>query len=302
MYNDKIKSLFFNSLKGYAEGTIRNYKFILNKASETEKMLDKDIYNFTLEECDKLLKSYSNKSLNMVCVNKSCLESYIDFCIYQGHISPFQPNFFKSLSRRDLNRYVDFNTINNKYISYDELRELEEQCVNGQDAVGVRLLFIGVKGEECVELLNLRVKNIREDRIILPHREVMIDENSYSLIQEAINQKVYEKGNGEVNITSKSSHMVINQSEYVLRPSGSSKQGELNYNTFRVRINRVREYFGNPYINIRNIWFSGIIHMLKQIKNKNGVLTNQDYINIHKIYGYNEAYIYKTIEEVEKYL
>ncbi len=301
MFNKKLKELYLKSLKGYADGTIKNYRYILSKASVTEDFLNKDIYDFTLEECDKLLKSYNNRSLDMANVNKSCLESYVDFCIQEGYVSTLV-NFFKGLSRQDLNKYVDKEAIRNKYITYEELLELEQQCVNAQDAVIARLLFIGVRGEECSDLISLKVDNVTPEKIILQDREIIIDNSTYELVQEAIHQDQYIKGNGEPSASVRSLNMVLNQSEYVIKSSGSKKVGEINYQTLRMRVNRVKDYFGNPYLNIRNIWFSGIIHAIKQIKEQKGELTKEDYINVHRTFGYAEGYVNKTIEEVRNYL
>jgi hypothetical protein len=68
-----------------------------------------------------------------------------------------------------------------------------------------------------------------------------------------------------------------------------------------MRVGRIKDYFGNPYLNIRNIWFSGILHSLSQLKKEKGELIKEDYVNVHKIYGYSGGYINKTIEEFNKY-
>jgi hypothetical protein len=302
MFNTELKERFLKSLNGYAEGTIKNYRYILAVASQKgEEIRNKDLYAFTFEECVDVLKSYNNKSLDMVMVNKSCLESYINYCIQEGYM-PSRINYFSGLQRKDMINFVDQNAIKSKYITYKDLVELENQCVNAQDAVIFRLLFIGVRGEECSELLNLLVNNIHPTYIQLPNRKIEIDDQTYTLIQDAINQKEYLVGNGEPSEKIKAPQKVINISPYVLRPSGSTKSGQLGYQTFRMRVNRMKNYFGNPYINIRNVWFSGMIHKCKQIKQEKGFLEHQDYKVVMEIYGYSEGYMFKVKEEVDKYI
>lgn len=301
-----LKERYLENLanNGYSEGTIRNYKYIIagKIAQQAEEDFGKDIYEFTYEECIDLLKRFNNRSLDIVAVNKSALESYIDFAIQEGYV-PSRINYFTGLQRSDLEIFVDKNAIKNRYLTYDELLELENMCNNAQDSVIYRLLFIGVRGQQCEEMLNLKVSDVFKDHIKLPDRDIPIDEYTYDLIQEAINQKTYLKNNGDVSPTNKSGSTVeLKESEYVLRASGSTKEGQISYTALRVRFDKIRRFWDNPYLNMRNVWFSGMIHELKNIKQATGEITKEDLIKVHKQFGYNEAYIFKTLTEIEKYL
>jgi hypothetical protein len=229
----------------------------------------------------------------MVGVNKSILETYVDWCIQEGYVST-RINYFQGLSKQDLKNFVDYEAQQNKYITYEELLDMEQQCINAQDAVLPRLVFIGIRGDECSELINLKVSDVHSNKIVLPDREIKIDDSTYMLILDAINQTEYMRGNGAVSESAKTDKMAINSSDYVLRAAGSTKMGKIEYQALRMRLTRIKDYFGNDYLNFRNIWFSGMLHKARMIEKTKGEVTIEDFKQIHKEFGYNPIYAFKT--------
>lgn len=298
MYNSKLKKRFINECITNP-GSKRNFEYLFKRSEETEQLLNKDVHEMNLNELDNLIKSYTNRTFDMVIVNVTHLREYINFCIREGYV-PSRINFLNGLSRKDLTKYIDVEVSNNRYITYEQLKDMEDQCINPQDAIVPRLLFVGLKGEELSELINLKISDVYEDKIILPNREIPIDLSTYELIQDAYNQERYIRGNGELNEMAKLSENIINPSEYVIKQNGANKFGAINYVSLRARLNRVRKYFGNPHLKPRNIWVSGMLWHLKQVYDQKGVLDKDDYVRVHRIYGFLEDYFFKTKEEFER--
>lgn len=295
MYNVELKERF---LSEYIPNTAKNYRYILEKASDTEEFLDKDICNFNSSERDKLISSYSNRSRLAVDVVVSALRKYTDFCIASGLV-PDRVNYFGTIGGTDLDDYIDQTAISNKYVTLEQLREMQDTCFNPQDAICPELPFLGIKGKEACEILNIKKTDIKEDRIILPDREIMISSKTYALIQDAIEQNIYFSGNGESDAIS--TERVMNDSEYLLKPSGKDKH-DMTYSAYINRIARIKRYFNNPYITINNLWVSGMIHRLKAIKEEKGELNKEDYQQINVEFGFDAKYWSQTKTRVDPHL
>lgn len=284
MYDQELKNRFLEE-GGLSVGTQKTFQYILNKASKTEEDLG-SVYNLNPYGCDQLLYSFSAKSEGVVFVLISCFKQYVDFAKVNNLVND-DFNYFSTLKGLDaVVKYVDKTTELHKYISYDELLELQNLCVNAQDIVIPELLFIGIKGEEAVELLNLKKTDILPNKIILPNREIGITDRTYEIIENAINETVYLKGNGEAVSNAKSD--VINPGEFILRPSKPNNYGQLGYAAFQSRVIKIKTYFDNPYLTPTNIWISGMIHLGKQIKSQKSELTKVDFQYINHIFGISE--------------
>ena len=301
MYNKDFKERFLAE-GGIAESTAKTYRFFLERASKTEEYLEKDIYALTPYECDQLILSFSRKSKAMAAVIIACFKRYIDFCIDNKQVKDYF-NYFSTISGTDdLEKYVDKTAQNNKYITFEGLLEIQKILKNEQDIALVELLFCGVNGREASELINLRNDDILPDRILLSNRDIPITDRTYQIIQDAINQKEYWRNNGEMEDTKTGASRVINHSDYVLRPTGSTKQGAIGYAALQMRLNKIKEFFGNDYLNLTNIWHSGMIYHLVNIKAEKGEVTSDDYRKINKLFGYGEQYWYQSKIRFEPFL
>jgi hypothetical protein len=313
MYNAEIKQRFLDE-SNVISSTKKNYKYILEKADRTEKALGengKDIYEMTPYECDQLIYSYPRKSEGVIFVLVSCLKRYFEFCKSINLVSAEDFNYFETLKgASDIQKYLDMTAIDKKYITVDELDEIQGLCANQQDAVIPELLFIGLGGDRASELLNLKVSDVKSShidkngvkipaKIILENREISISERTYEIISDAVEQSVYLRGNGEADIQVMEFEM--NDSEYVLKPAGKTKVGQLGYPALLQRVNRIKKYFGNPYISPTGLKVSGQIYMAQQIKSEKGEVNKEDYIEIGKRFGSNLAWnIIKS--KIERYI
>jgi hypothetical protein len=295
MFNPEIKERFLESLN-MLDSSKTNFRYILSKAERTESALNKDVCMFNPKEDDALLNSFPRRSEGVIAVTVSCFKQYFDFCKSINLIPQEEFNYFESIKgRADLERYIDKTAINNKHISFDELIEIENLCANEQDAVIPELFYVGLGGDQASELLNLKLSDViasyvdKDDikvppKIVLQDREIMITERTYDIIRSAIQQGIYLKANGENN-DFKSPTMEINPSDYVLRPAGKTRFGQLEYSTFLMRVNRIKQYFGNPYINPTSLKISGQVYMAQKIKEEKGELTKEDYLEIGRVFG-----------------
>jgi len=296
LYNQNIKIRFLNEIR---DGTKNFYEYVLSKAEKTEIILKKDVFEFNTTELDSLIKSYKNKSIQTVQSTVAVLKKYIDWAIKEGFVFS-GINFLQPLECKDLYKYVNLIARDMRYVTREELLDIVDSCNNRQDSVPFALLFEGAKGENLEELRNLKVSdcNFKTNELILTKdsgekRSLIVSNRTMELINDAISEKEYYKNNG-AETTAKSTMFPITETEYVLRISGRNEVSTIKPASINARICRIGKWNGNDFITSTTIWFSGMIDMAKEIKNKNGKLVKNDYLEINRRFGYDEGYWFQT--------
>jgi hypothetical protein len=52
------------------------------------------------------------------------------------------------------------------------------------------------------------------------------------------------------------------------------------------RLNRIKLYWGNPYLTLTSIWYSGMLDMAKNIKAQKDALDREDWTLINERFGF----------------
>src|SRR5690606_16715236 len=143
LFNEEIKNQFLNSIN---EKTRQSYKRILQKTYEHEDMLGKDISSFSKDEIETVLRSFKSKTRNTVESYGRIISSYLNWCV-KNRLSPI--NVMEDMKPNDFEKFIVDET---EYISEKQLKRYEDLCNNYQDAVIMRLLFIGVGGKQMSEI------------------------------------------------------------------------------------------------------------------------------------------------------
>jgi site-specific recombinase XerD len=318
IFNKEIKNKF---LEKYPVESKRFYNYVFKKTYETELQLNKDLYDFTNDQLTTCIKSFNNASIQSVYSVISILRQYIDFCIKQGIVTT-NTNYLNGIGGyNDIKKYLDVHACQNKYIDINTLRNITDLCLNSQDAVIFALLFEGVKGVRCEELVNLKKSdcNYQTNTLTLTQnngdqRTLQVSDFTMQFIEDASNATKYIKNNGELDFSFVNAPAyTIQQNEYVLRISSREAQGAINPCNIIGRVNRIKTFYGNQYLTVTNIWISGMIHQAMQILiNKyqlNDInldtitsLSKNDYLLINKKFGFADIYWYKIKEKVETYI
>jgi hypothetical protein len=111
------------------------------------------------------------------------------------------------------------------------------------------------------------------------------------IIVNAMDETEYNKGNGDVSIQMKARYYNIHHTDYVLRVAARDNGNEpikpINLNS---RINRIKAFWGNPYLTITSVWYSGMLDMAKYIKAEKGSIEKEDWIAINERFGFGINY------------
>ena len=269
MIDSELKEEFLLTLN---KNTSKTVKGTLLKVDGFEQKLNKSVYNFSLQEANELIESeFSFKSIASVRTNISYIRRYINYCMEHNFTNINQFNLIT-----DFKQYVDKNAMENKYLTYEQLTEIEDKLVNSCDKCMLELLFGGVKPDECV---NLRIKDIdfKERSIILTdkngsQRKVFgFTDKCFELLRNTTEQTSYLLNNG-TNVNRKNPNKVANnglgiralpfpKSEYVFKVAGGTIENEpMRKRGLQDKVRIVRDWVNNPYITVTNLYLSGILY------------------------------------------
>jgi hypothetical protein len=298
MFNKDFKERFLSE-SPIIESTKKTYRYVLQKAEEMELQIGKDLYEFNPSECDNLINSFPRRSIQSVRMIITVFKTYIDFAIFNGMVESWTDNYFTSISSIEaVEMFLDKSSLEFQYISREKLTELQKMIENPLDVALTELAFVGVNGRKADELLNLKKTDViaeyenkggytvfKNAYINLPDRKIEIEENTYNIIVDAIEQKEYVKSNGNTDAYMKCTTMQLAESDYIIRNAGATRDN-VSYASLQMKFNRIKEYIGNSYLNLSYFWQSGMLHQLKKMKEESGELVDNDFKKVHERFGY----------------
>jgi hypothetical protein len=303
--NAELKERFLNK---YSGKTQQDYRLALNKCQTIEEDLGKNLYEFNREELELALSNFRSSSINQINKVITIIRKYIEFANNEGYVET-KMNYGEWFSARDSKKYIDKIADENKIIPYEQLLKIEDECENKQDAVIFALLFEGVRGEGHEELVNLKKTDVNyNDKTLLLSRNdgstriINVSDKTLEIISLATVETEYYFNNGNGNSHVKNfNHLVDN--DYVIRPCRRGSNDK-NYPSDRInitsRIKRIANYFGNKFINPKNVWYSGIAYEAKKIKEAKKTIDIEDWKTISKKFGKDDYAA--TRESVINYL
>lgn len=202
LYGD-LKEPYLATIK---ESTRVSYARIFKITKTFEDKWNKDIKDFTQEQIEEVLISFNANNRNTIETYARIISSYLNWAVAERYVAT---NILKDYKPEDFDKFL---LDPEGYIAEKKLEYLEDNCVNAQDKVILRLLFIGVGGRQLSEIRNLKKTDIDEVNMQLKltstlkeekgyptryiERHINIDERTLKLLKDAIKQKQYIKRNG----------------------------------------------------------------------------------------------------------
>lgn len=313
LYNEEKKVRFLTELLNNGninEGTARNYYMILTNVYKDEVKLGKDLSEFTFEELEQVLHGLNSVSRNAIESYSRILSKYLAWC---------GDNKLSILSPKDFSKYM----VAEDYFTEKQLRRLEDKCENYQDAVILRLLFIGVNGNASSELRNLKATDVDFDKKIIKlyndsesdqnYRYLDVDDYTLNLIEGAIRQRKYAKKNGRINQTESnniSPYTDLVENQYVIRPSITQNESftkPVDKFTVYRRIDvleEVAEEVGIYGLKPKYIQRSGMIYLAHKLAGNNDVtlshiktISNPSHFNVRSFHNIKS---FVTKENIQK--
>lgn len=304
---ETAKDLF---LTNYTNDTTKSYyNRIFTKAEQMEETLNKDLYDFTLEEIEELLIQLRG-SAQATEVYGRVISAYMKWAVENNYKQTKNPlldvsaKWFENISEN----------VKNLYITKKQLLKIESDCYNYQDSTIIRLLFEGICGEKAIEIRELKKSDVEQALEFMQEKGLNsdiedtkvplniggafteVDARTVLMLEQAMQEKRYWKKNGDMeqreNIRAVT-ELVDN--EYVFRPSitrtGSYHQAIKESVIYR-RVNLIGEVLGYPQLKTKSIIKSGQLYMAKKIMEEKGeyYLSTEDYKNIAIRFDINNFY------------
>lgn len=309
LYNKEIKERFLE--ENYSNlGTRARYKKLFLRTFEYENQLNKDVYNFTLDEIKDMVVSLSSSSPATVSSTVSILNKYIQWAIHEGFVNSVINVVEQYIDIEEVRKMVSVLAQENRYLRNEqELINIINLCKNPQDSVCFVLAYHGLKADE---ILDIEKDNIKENTITVNEKTIELNNYYMDVVKRAIGQTIYIKNNGIGIDDLRSPELKLDlNSKYLLRGVQNSKKEEgskLTKQMINSRIKKVIDSFGDeeklkktfktdevkiktakqlnrPLITLTTIYYSGIFIKLQKLEQEKGKLEQQDFIDMREEYG-----------------
>lgn len=275
LFNEDIKRRFLNEV--VSKNTSISYERIFIITSHYENVLNKDLNKFSINEIESILYDFKSSSRNTIESYGRIMSSYLNWSVKNGLTSY---NVLSTFTPRDFEKYIYDDFI---YLKKDDMKYLENACVNYQDAVILRLLFIGVGGKNVSEIRNLKKSDINHSDKTLSLKEslkngvidriISVDSYTLNLIEGALNQRIYMKKNGEAEVNDNiRPYTDLVSNDYVIRASitrTDSVSSEVDKFVIYRRLSMLSDTIGlGKPLNVKNIQKSGMLNYASELTNK----------------------------------
>lgn len=269
MFNKKIKNEFIEKLDsaGVSRNYKNNFKILLKQAEKVENELNKDLFDFDLEETKIFLKSLRSKSIKSITTRKSMIVMYRKWAFQQK----LTQNIYitKAIEKLEPKQLINVIAEKSKYITKEELYTWTMEMPNIRDSVILLLLWWGIKGSKFKEIKYLKEKDIDlKNRIIkLKDREIKVDDFTVEMINNCMNTDDYlcftKNFDTRVN--------PLAESEYLIKNVIIKKKDEENFygqpiseQTIQRIVRENKHLIDNDYVNVTTLYKSGQYHRFKE--------------------------------------
>ena len=285
--------------------TAKTLKGVLLKVDRFEKLIGKSVYDFNLAEVNELIENeFTYKSVATVRTGISYIKKYINYCI-EHNLTTLNP--FEIIT--DYSQYVNKSAMENKYLTYQDVREIEEKLANFNDRCMLELLFNGLKPDELVNLKETDI-DFAEKSIVATDKKDNVrkifgcSDRCFELLKLTISQQSYYLNNGTAQSRKDPNKILRNglgvrtlrfpESVFVFKIAGGKKiDTPMEQKGLQARVRVIREWVGNPYITVTNLYHSGILHEAYSMMRDKGVkeLDRYEVAQIAGKFNYCEPYV-----------
>lgn len=310
---DDTKKWYLESMKqnGYDEITIKNHENFLHRIRDFEikYMNDKKIQKFNYDEIILFLKSLGSSSVDSLTAYSYIINNYLDFCKKESKMDNVI-DWMRAINPDILEKCVNKDKFNNRFVTREELYDLVKNLVNYQDKAILLLAFEGIMGKEYSDLINLKVEDLDfENNIIkFKDREIIMNDKLKEILECLVDENTIFLSNK----TDNRKYLLNMGSKYLLKPTEkylalrSTKEriekGEYDRDKLDPKVLNNRSYIifkkflNAPYLTMQNVFKSGAVErVIVKIGKEN--LTKQNFTEeIMKITDYSLSNCYKIYQ------
>ena len=322
LYNPDLKFRFLNEVYPDNQQTQQTIVFNFIKSARVEKMYDKDLCTFNIEEINELVESLGYSTESTIRSALSFFSIYVDWCIensIRGDYETGVNDISIFISTQNLSKFTSKIKNKNRYVTKQEIYNAVDYLVNPIDQALLLGIYEGIFGEELYEIRSLKKEgniNFETNEVILENKDgttrtKTISDKLLNIFKKAIVQETYELGNGEsMRIQTK---QLIN-STYIIRPvvrKNNIADEIIEYGAVINKFINIKKYTGLNFITPQSVFDSGMINRTLEIAKEQGLtepdnttfryLKRPDEYNISTIQLHNFKKKYKLATSLKKF-
>lgn len=300
--NDDIRNEF---VKEYSRSRIisdTSLNSLLNKVSKIEDKKRKNIVHFSEQEILKMYKEFDLTSVNTLQNYNNYLKAYCDFVIYKTKNGS---NNFACVNKDMLKTCINEEMRKNKYITYAQLQDIEQELLNFTDSAILECLWNGIAGKELTDLTYLTRSQVSENEIVFNDgRKIKVYPRLYELLDKAFDEIDLVCYGQDIKVK----RVVGKDMLYKVRDNAYKDNDTIRFRWVYRKIMIIREYVGLPNMSMKTLQGSGMLHYIKQgmEKRKCGLrefLYTEDGAQIMDQYGFaNENRINVVYDKFAEYV
>lgn len=298
LYNEKLmkasrfeqqKQVYIDQIYSNNKSKMTIYNLYKSNALNWEIILDKDLYEFNIQELDSLIGSIPSSSIHIKANVYNFVNQYIDWCISKRLIT------INNMNALDRETYTSISQklASSKLISYEQLWDMVqymETKTNIQNILPIIFAYYGIGGNDMEYMRNLRLEDLdRENEVAYIRLQgdlkavLPIDEKLYAYCVKAC-----EEADMDSEYVS---------SSLIIKPTKKSINDVVPENSIYARIYEAFDSSNIKRIRLNDLAKSRKITLLLEIR-KERYLTTLDFQNICLLYNPNASRgIYNSLQK-----
>lgn len=283
---NNLKKEYLNYLEQTTGKKDNSIVSFFRKANDFEVEYNIEIEKFTEDDIKSFLKFFARTSPNSLSVYFSRLKKYYQYLYKEKNITSLMQ--YTNMKYADYKDFVATDVYNSRILTREELYSQIGKIINPCDRLLLLLIFLGIKGDKTVELLNLKKSDIdlTARRITVGNTYYAIDSLIESEIRNTINTHIYYMNNGQGDAATQRKNRVelIENSDYIFRPIENKLPLKRDVTSFkkltpqsiqRRVLGILHHVLGYPNMTLQTLYVAGVIQRLADYTEATGeVLTN----------------------------
>ena len=233
----------------------------------TERDVGKKITEFSQEEILNMYRKFNLTSVNTLQNYNNYLRAYCDFIIYKTNKGT---NRFADINKEMLKTCIDEDMRKNKYITYEHLKDIEEDLLNYTDAAILECLWNGIAEKELTDLTYLERSQLDENNMeinLKSGRTIKMYPRLYKLLDGAFKETDLVRYGETTRVKKVNGYGKL----YKVRDNAYKDSDSVRFRWVYRKIMIVRDYVGLPNMSMKTLQGSGMLHYIKQGMERTGL-------------------------------
>ena len=166
VYNENQKHRYLEYRKKTNDDIAPILLSIFRKTSKLEETYNKDIYDFSREQCEDLFYYLGLGTYSSIAFVYYSLCDYTDWCLSQGLVKDGM-NHIRDIDYKNIGKYINRRITDSKIVTREDVLHYMTLLNNPRDSLFLLSCFEFGVGREYKDFLNMELKDIDEENHIL---------------------------------------------------------------------------------------------------------------------------------------